>query len=196
MVPLATFMSVNHTLGSELVTRYNLYPAAPIIGIAAPGFSSGQALNLMEQVAANTLPEGMAFDWTATAYQEKQIGRQPYFIYGLSITLVFMVLAALYESWTSPAAVILVVPLGSLLTLLWRRYPDRWLLPTWTLGGAIVVLLSYIFPEPLKEEAKLLVWEDWREPLRGEAHGHGLGNYRILSGVVLACFIVLYIVFR
>ena len=116
-------MSVNHTLGSELVTRYNLYPAAPIIGIAAPGFSSGQALNLMEQVAANTLPEGMAFDWTATAYQEKQIGLQPYFIYALSITLVFMVLAALYESWTSPAAVILVVPMamvGVLLALMIR----------------------------------------------------------------------------
>ena len=58
MVPLATLMQVRHTLGSELVTRYNLYPAAPIFGIAAPGFSSGQALNLMEQVAANTLPRG------------------------------------------------------------------------------------------------------------------------------------------
>ena len=66
----------------------------------------------MEQVAANTLPEGMSYDWTATAYQEKQVGRQAYFIYALSITLVFMVLAALYESWTSPAAVILVVPLA------------------------------------------------------------------------------------
>ena len=112
MVPLATLMQARHTLGSELVTRYNLYPAAPIIGIAAPGFSSGQALNLMEQVAASTLPEGMSYDWTATAYQEKQVGRQAYFIYALSITLVFMVLAALYESWTSPAAVILVVPLA------------------------------------------------------------------------------------
>jgi hydrophobic/amphiphilic exporter-1 (mainly G- bacteria), HAE1 family len=123
MVPLATFMSINHTLGSELVTRYNLYPAAPIVGIAAPGFSSGQALSLMEQVAANTLPQGMAYDWTATAYQEKQLGLQAYFIYALSITLVFMVLAALYESWTSPAAVILVVPMamvGVLLALIIR----------------------------------------------------------------------------
>lgn len=123
MVPLSTFMSVNHTLGSELVTRYNLYPAAPVIGTAAPAFSSGQALNLMEQVAANTLPPGMAYDWTATAYQERQIGLQAYFIYALSITLVFMVLAALYESWTSPAAVILVVPMamvGVLLALIVR----------------------------------------------------------------------------
>ena len=112
MVPIGALLKINRILGSELVTRYNLYPAAPIFGMAAPGFSSGQALNLMEQVADNTLPRGMAYDWTATAYQEKQVGRQAYFIYALSIMLVFMVLAALYESWTSPAAVILVVPLA------------------------------------------------------------------------------------
>ncbi len=124
-VPLSSLMHATHTLGSELVTRYNLYPAAPIIGIAAPGFSSGQALNLMEQVAANSLPEGLSYDWTATAFQEKQVGSQAYFIYALSITLVFLVLAALYESWTSPAAVILVVPLalvGVLLALVIRGF--------------------------------------------------------------------------
>ncbi len=64
------------------------------------------------------------------------------------------------------------------------------------LCGVIVVVTSYIFPAPLKAEARTLVWEDWREPLRGEAHGHGLGNYRILSAVVLATFVVLYIIFR
>ena len=110
-------------MGSELVTRYNLYPAAAIYGGSAPGYSSGQALELMEQVADHTLPRGMAYDWTATAYQEKGVGKQAYFIYALSITLVFMVLAALYENWTSPAAVILVVPLalvGVLLALMAR----------------------------------------------------------------------------
>jgi SSS family solute:Na+ symporter len=64
------------------------------------------------------------------------------------------------------------------------------------LCGLIVVVTSHLFPAPLKEEARTLVWEDWREPLRGEAHGHGLGNYRILSAVVLATFVVLYIIFR
>jgi SSS family solute:Na+ symporter len=64
------------------------------------------------------------------------------------------------------------------------------------LSGAIVVGVSYLFPAPLKEEARLLVWEDWREPLRGEAHGHGLGNYRVLSAVVVATFVVLYFLFR
>jgi HAE1 family hydrophobic/amphiphilic exporter-1 len=82
----------------------------------------------MEQVAAKVLPRGMGYDWTATSYQEKQIGYQAYFIYALSITLVFMVLAALYESWTSPAAVILAVPMalvGVLVALLIRGYDNN-----------------------------------------------------------------------
>jgi HAE1 family hydrophobic/amphiphilic exporter-1 len=112
MVPLGTLMSVRRMLGSELVTRYNLYPAVPVFGAAAPGFSSGQALNLMEQVAKSTLTQGAAFDWTATAFQERQVGNQAYLIYALAIILVFLVLAAQYESWSSPAAVILVVPIA------------------------------------------------------------------------------------
>jgi HAE1 family hydrophobic/amphiphilic exporter-1 len=114
--------------GTELVTRYNLYPAASIFGSAAPGFSSGQALTTMEQLAAETLPEGMAYDWTSTSYQERKVGYQAYLIYGLSILLVYMVLAALYESWTSPAAVVLVVPIalvGVLLAQLSRGYDNN-----------------------------------------------------------------------
>jgi HAE1 family hydrophobic/amphiphilic exporter-1 len=128
MVPLGTLLSIDRMLGSELVTRYNLYPAAPVFGAAAPGFSSGQALNLMEQVAQHTLPQGMAFDWTATAYQEKQVGNQAYFIYALAIILVFLVLAAQYESWTNPAAVILVVPIalvGVILALIFRGFDNN-----------------------------------------------------------------------
>ncbi len=112
MVPLGTLMSIKRVLGSELLTRYNLYPAVPVYGSAAPGFSSGQALNLMEQVAKNNLTAGISYDWTATSYQEKQVGNQAYFIYALAIILVFLVLAAQYESWTNPAAVILVVPIA------------------------------------------------------------------------------------
>ncbi len=128
MVPMGAILQIHRSLGSELVTRYNLYPAAQIFGLAAPGFSTGQAINLMEQLAADTLPRGMAYDWTATAYQEKKVGPQAYFIYALSITLVFMVLAALYESWTSPAAIILVVPLalvGVLLALMIRGFDNN-----------------------------------------------------------------------
>ena len=128
MVPLGTLLDVKRIQGSELITRYNLYPAAAIFGAAAPGFSSGQALSLMEQMAGNTLPQGMAYDWTSTSYQEKQVGYQAYFIYALSIILVYMVLAALYESWSSPAAVILVVPValvGVLLALKARGYDNN-----------------------------------------------------------------------
>jgi hydrophobic/amphiphilic exporter-1 (mainly G- bacteria), HAE1 family len=128
MVPLGTLLSVERMVGPELVTRYNLYPAAAVFGAPAPGFSSGQALNLMEQVAAHSLPQGMAFDWTATAYQEKQVGGQAYFIYALSILLVFLVLAAQYESWTLPGAVILVVPIalvGVLLALILRGFDNN-----------------------------------------------------------------------
>lgn len=128
MVPLGSVLSINRSQGPELITRYNLYPAAPVFGSAAPGFSSGQALKLMEDLAARSLPPGIGYDWTATSYQEKQVGHQAYFIYALSITLVFMVLAALYESWTSPAAVILVVPMalvGVLIGLLFRGYDNN-----------------------------------------------------------------------
>jgi len=128
MVPLSALLDVKQIQGSELITRYNLYPAAAIFGSAAPGFSSGQALSLMEQVAAQTLPEGMAYDWTSTSYQEKQVGYQAYFIYAISIILVYMVLVALYESWTSPGAVILVVPIalvGVLLALISRGYDNN-----------------------------------------------------------------------
>jgi HAE1 family hydrophobic/amphiphilic exporter-1 len=128
VVPLGTLLTVHPMLSSELITRYNLYPAAAVFGAAARGFSSGQALNLMEQVAENTLPAGMSYDWTATAYQEKQIGNQAYFIYALSLTLVFLVLAAQYESWTSPAAVILTVPMalvGVLLALIIRGFDNN-----------------------------------------------------------------------
>jgi HAE1 family hydrophobic/amphiphilic exporter-1 len=128
MVPLGALLDVKPVQGSELITRYNLYPAAAIFGAAAPGFSSGQALTFMEQTAAQKLPEGMGFDWTSSSYQEKKVGNQAYFIYALSIVMVYLVLAALYESWTSPAAVILVVPIalvGVLLALIARGYDNN-----------------------------------------------------------------------
>jgi HAE1 family hydrophobic/amphiphilic exporter-1 len=128
MVPLGTLLDVRRTQGSELITRYNLYPAASLYGSASPGFSSGQALTQMERLARDILPRGMAYDWTSTSYQEKKVGYQTYFIYALSLFLVYMVLAALYESWTSPGAVILVVPVaivGVVVALLIRGYDSN-----------------------------------------------------------------------
>jgi hydrophobic/amphiphilic exporter-1 (mainly G- bacteria), HAE1 family len=126
MVPLGAMLDVHRALGSELDTRYNLYPAATITGIATPKYSSGQALNIMENFAHEVLPRSMDYEWTGLSYQEKLIGNQAYFIFALSITLVFLVLAAQYESWTDPAAVILTVPmalLGIIVALFIRKFP-------------------------------------------------------------------------
>ena len=126
MVPLGALVKVQPMLGSELITRFNLYPAAAVIGGPAPGFSSGQALDAIGNVAEANLPLGMGYDWTGLSYQEKLIGNRAYFIFALSVTLVFLVLAAQYESWTDPAAVILTVPLalvGIVAALLVRGFP-------------------------------------------------------------------------
>ena len=127
MVPLGSLLDVRRVLGSELITRYNLYPAATITGVPTPRFSSGEALGFMEETAANTLRQGMDYEWTGLSYQEKIIGSQAYFIFALSISLVFLVLAAQYESWTDPAAVILTVPMalvGIVIALAVRRFPN------------------------------------------------------------------------
>ncbi len=114
MVPLGAMTGVRDVVGPDVVTRYNLYPAASLIGSAAPGFSSGQALSLMEDMARRTLPSTMGFEWTTMAYQEKATGNEAFAVFGLAVLLVFLVLAAQYESWSAPAAIILVVPLALL----------------------------------------------------------------------------------
>jgi hydrophobic/amphiphilic exporter-1 (mainly G- bacteria), HAE1 family len=117
MVPLGTVASIERTQGPAVVTLYNLYPAATINGAANEGFSSGQAMQTMERIARETLPAGMSFEWTAMSYQEKLVGSSTYFIFALAILLVFFVLAGQYESWITPAAVILAVPLALLGTV-------------------------------------------------------------------------------
>lgn len=128
MIPLGTLIRVDETLGPQTILRYNLYPAASITGEAAPGFSSGEALNLVEQMAIAKLPASMGFEWTGMSFQEKKVGSEAIVIFALAIILVFLVLAAQYESWTSPAAVILVVPLallGTVLALLMRGFDNN-----------------------------------------------------------------------
>ncbi|MCP5110311.1 MAG: multidrug efflux RND transporter permease subunit, partial [bacterium] len=128
MVPIGTLVDVREILGPQTILRYNLYPAASITGAAAPGFSSGQALNLMEQLAEAKLPASMGFEWTAMSFQERKVGGEALMVFALAIVLVFLVLAAQYESWTSPAAVILVVPLavlGTVVALVMREFDNN-----------------------------------------------------------------------
>src|SRR5262249_5982275 len=114
MVPVASLAQVEPTRGPPLVSRYNLFPTASITGSSAPGYSSGQALKTMQEVAHDALPDSMGFEWTAVAYQEQSVGGQALWVFAMAVLLVYLVLAAQYESWFLPLAVILVVPLGIL----------------------------------------------------------------------------------
>jgi hydrophobic/amphiphilic exporter-1 (mainly G- bacteria), HAE1 family len=114
MVPLGTLADITSVSGPSLVSLYNLYPAATVVANTARGFSSGQGLDLLEQIAKETLPRTAGFDWTAMSYQEKEIGNQIYLVYALSLLLVYLVLAAQYESWFAPVTVIVSVPLALL----------------------------------------------------------------------------------
>jgi hydrophobic/amphiphilic exporter-1 (mainly G- bacteria), HAE1 family len=112
MVPIGALATIEPMIGPAVITQYNLYPAATIYGSASAGFSSGEAMNLMEQIAAQTLPRGTGYEWTATSYQEKAAGNQIVYAFGLGLLLVYLCLAAQYESWIAPLAVILSVPLA------------------------------------------------------------------------------------
>jgi len=111
MVPLSSVASLRDDSGPARVLRYNLFPAYELQGQAAPGVSSGQALQTMEQIAETTLPDGYGYEWTGLAYQEKAAGSSSALIFVLAVVFVFLVLAAQYESVTLPLAVILIVPM-------------------------------------------------------------------------------------
>src|SRR5689334_721350 len=114
MIPLGTVATITPSVGPSLISLYNLYPTATVIGLPAAGYSSGQSMTLMEEIAAKTLPPGTGFEWTAMSYQEKVVGGQIYWAFGLALLLVYLVLAGQYESWFAPISVILAVPLSLL----------------------------------------------------------------------------------
>jgi HAE1 family hydrophobic/amphiphilic exporter-1 len=114
MIPLGTMVNIKPAVGASLISLYNLYPSATIIGVPATGYSSGDALRLMEEVAAKALPPGMSYEWSAMSYQEKIVSNQVYIVFALGLLLVYLVLAGQYESWLAPASVILAVPLSLL----------------------------------------------------------------------------------
>jgi hydrophobe/amphiphile efflux-1 (HAE1) family protein len=124
MVPLSTLESTKPTFGPQYTNRFNVYRAALVTGAAAPRYSSGQALDALEQVARDTLPREISYDWSDLSYQEKNAGGSGP-LFALSIAFVFLILAALYESWSLPFSVLLSVPVavfGAVLGLMLRRY--------------------------------------------------------------------------
>jgi hydrophobic/amphiphilic exporter-1 (mainly G- bacteria), HAE1 family len=112
MIPLGTMVKITPSVGPSLLSLYNLYPSSTVQGLPASGFSSGEAMTLMEQIAAKSLPPGTSYEWTAMSYQEKLVGNQIYYIFALAMLLVYLVLAGQYESWFMPIAVLLAVPLS------------------------------------------------------------------------------------
>jgi HAE1 family hydrophobic/amphiphilic exporter-1 len=124
MVPLSTLESTKPAFGPQYTNRFNVYRAALITGAAAPGYSSGQALDVLEDVAKQTMPREISYDWSDLSYQEKKAGGSGG-LFALSIAFVFLILAALYESWSLPFSVLLSVPIavfGAMLGLFLRRY--------------------------------------------------------------------------
>jgi HAE1 family hydrophobic/amphiphilic exporter-1 len=112
MVPLGTLATLHEAVGPALVTLYNLWPAATVNGLAAPAYSSGDAIAVMEGLGQRVLPTGTGYEWTAMTYQEKAVGGQVYLVFALALVLVYLCLAGQYESWILPLAVIMAVPLA------------------------------------------------------------------------------------
>jgi hydrophobe/amphiphile efflux-1 (HAE1) family protein len=110
-VPLGSFATISDIAGPYRVPRYNIYPAAELDGAPAPGYSQGQAIDTMQDLAAQVLPDGFAYEWTQLAYQQIRAGSTSIFAFALGVVFVFLVLAAQYESLTLPLAVILIVPM-------------------------------------------------------------------------------------
>jgi len=127
MVPLAALMRVEPSAGPDRAMRYNGFLSADISGGAAPGYSSGQAQDAIQRIAAETLPPGIGFEWTELTYQEILAGNSALWIFPLAIALVFLVLAAQYESLTLPLAILLIVPMALLAAMagVWLSHGDN-----------------------------------------------------------------------
>jgi len=123
MVPLASLVTVKYSAGADSLDRFNNLPAVKIFGQGAPGISSGQAIERVEQIAREVLPSDFSFDWGGTSYQEKRSGGASIFALGFAAVMVFLILAAQYEKWTLPLSVMLALPFGTFgaLTAVWLR---------------------------------------------------------------------------
>ena len=117
-LPIGTFLEVNETSGPQAINRYNLYPSASITAQPAPGKSTGEAIQTMRDLSDQELPQGFSYEWTGATYQELQTGSSAILAFALGLLVVFLVLSFQYESWTTPIAILLTIPLGVLGALL------------------------------------------------------------------------------
>ncbi|GAA5184042.1 efflux RND transporter permease subunit [Niveibacterium umoris] len=123
MVPLSAFAHVDYTAGPDLLERYNNLPAVKLLGNAAPGYSSGQAIAEVERIAKEVLPPEFSYDWTGSSYQEKRSSGTSGLALGMAVVMVFLILSALYEKWSLPLSVLLALPFGTFgaLAAVWLR---------------------------------------------------------------------------
>jgi multidrug efflux pump len=127
MIPLSALSQVKHVVGAEQLERFNGLLSAKIMGSGASGVSSGEAIALVERIAAGTLPEGYQIAWTGAAFQEKKMGAAAIFAFSLAVVMVFLILAAQFETWALPLAVIMAIPfamMGALIAILLRGMPN------------------------------------------------------------------------
>ncbi|KMN83289.1 HAE1 family hydrophobic/amphiphilic exporter-1/multidrug efflux pump [Chromobacterium alkanivorans] len=123
MIPLTALVTIKQTTGPESLERFNIFPAAKLVGGPAPGFSSGEALNVLEAVAKETLPDGYTLAWTGSAFQEKSTSGSSAVVFGFGMIMVFLILAAQYERWSLPISVLMAVPFAMFGALManWMR---------------------------------------------------------------------------
>ena len=137
MVPLGTLTDVTPTVGPSIISLYNLYPSSNIYGLVSQGYSSGQAIDSLETLSKQILPAGMSYEWTSTSYQQKLAGNTSYYIFLLSLILVYLILAGQYENWVTPLSIIISVPLA--------------------LIGTVSILLLLVFPNNMYTQIGILL---------------------------------------
>ncbi len=168
-VPLRSFTTVSWETGPVQVVRYNGFPCFRIAGDAAPGFSTGQAMAEMEKIAAG-LPAGVGYDWTGLSFQEKFAGAQAPRLLGLALLVVFLLLVALYESWSIPFSVMLIVPIGALGAVLATTYMD--------MSNDVYFKVGLITIIGLSAKNAILIAEFAKELME---QGHGITQAAVMS---------------